>query len=484
MIPTPGVTEEEFERSVQHDGEVSSISGSDSDSEDDADTARLGSHAATSTSQRSAEAIFVSGEQVFKVWRALLHPDQRHGEPDQALLADRLLTVRQGTGHWVVLLSRGGHFAATIFNVSGGRLSGQGKHDGPPYEVLVHKTFHRYVVRAKAGGRQSAKDATGKSIKSAGSALRRHNEAALEREIQDTLKSWKERLQAAALIFVHAPSSNAAALFGGDHPALERGDARIRSVPFTTRRPTFTETKRVLTTLLSVHSAELPPNVPADATSTPSKAKAPKESAQKAKITKPATVEAPFVPTIPDSALHVAAKAGDAAEVSKLLQRGDDPAVLDDRGRPPYAVAADKDIRDAFRRYMASSDALDWDWAAAGVPSALTPEMEAQQAARQAEKKAKLREKEKERKKRAAERKSRAAEESRAAAEAEVSSAAAEAAALAARQEGGSSGKVIVRGKQRGSQRKPQGRMSVRGVAPWILGLAAICIAATQRRHA
>ena len=90
-------------------------------------------------------------------------------------------------------------------------------------------------------------------------------QAALEREIQDTLKSWKERLQAAALIFVHAPSSNAAALFGGDHPALERGDARIRSVPFTTRRPTFTETKRVLTTLLSVHSAELPPNVPAGA---------------------------------------------------------------------------------------------------------------------------------------------------------------------------------------------------------------------------
>lgn len=32
------------------------------------------------------------------------------------------------------------------------------------------------LCRAKAGGRQSAKDATGKSIKSAGSALRRHNE--------------------------------------------------------------------------------------------------------------------------------------------------------------------------------------------------------------------------------------------------------------------------------------------------------------------
>lgn len=85
------------------------------------------------------------------------------------------------------------------------------------------------------------------------------SQAALERDIQDTLQSWKGRLQAAALIFVHAPSSNAAALFGGDHPVLDRSDVRIRSVPFTTRRPTFTETKRVLTTLLSVQSAELPP---------------------------------------------------------------------------------------------------------------------------------------------------------------------------------------------------------------------------------
>ena len=154
--------------------------------------------------------------------------------------------------------------------------------------------------RAKAGGRQSAKDATGKSIKSAGSALRRHNEvstfythvicmpcvtphsrklcghcitscmwsyaqAALERDIQDTLQAWKERLQGALLIFVHAPSSNAAAIFGGEHPVLNRADVRVRSVPFTTRRPTFAETKRVVSVLLSVQSAELPPTPPAGA---------------------------------------------------------------------------------------------------------------------------------------------------------------------------------------------------------------------------
>lgn len=41
--------------------------------------------------------------------------------------------------------------------------------------------FLRYVVRAKAGGRQSTRDSTGQAPKSAGSSLRRHNEAALEK---------------------------------------------------------------------------------------------------------------------------------------------------------------------------------------------------------------------------------------------------------------------------------------------------------------
>lgn len=41
--------------------------------------------------------------------------------------------------------------------------------------------FFRYVVRAKAGKRQSGKDATGKVAHSAGSSLRRYNEAALKK---------------------------------------------------------------------------------------------------------------------------------------------------------------------------------------------------------------------------------------------------------------------------------------------------------------
>jgi len=57
----PAVTEADFERSVQDGGEVSSISGSESDSEDDAESSRLASNASTTTSQRSPEVLFVSG---------------------------------------------------------------------------------------------------------------------------------------------------------------------------------------------------------------------------------------------------------------------------------------------------------------------------------------------------------------------------------------------------------------------------------------
>jgi len=46
--------------------------------------------------------------------------------------------------------------------------------------VLCHKTFHRYVVRAKRGTSQSSCDnKAGLAPKSAGASLRRHNEAAL-----------------------------------------------------------------------------------------------------------------------------------------------------------------------------------------------------------------------------------------------------------------------------------------------------------------
>ena len=53
-----------------------------------------------------------------------------------------------------------------------------------PSSASQHKTFHRYVVRQKQGGAQSAKDSCGRAPKSAGASLRRYNEAALAKDIK------------------------------------------------------------------------------------------------------------------------------------------------------------------------------------------------------------------------------------------------------------------------------------------------------------
>lgn len=60
-------------------------------------------------------------------------------------------------------------------------------------------------------------------------------QAALDKEIRETLASWKGLLGQADRIFVQASISNAAPIFGGDNPALSRSDSRIRSIPIATR---------------------------------------------------------------------------------------------------------------------------------------------------------------------------------------------------------------------------------------------------------
>jgi len=50
--------------------------------------------------------------------------------------------------------------------------------------VVEHKTFHRYVIRAKRGTVQSSRDNKGQAPKSGGATLRRYNEAALAKVFQ------------------------------------------------------------------------------------------------------------------------------------------------------------------------------------------------------------------------------------------------------------------------------------------------------------
>lgn len=73
---------------------------------------------------------------------------------------------------------------------------------------------------------------------------------------------------------------------------------------------------------------------------------------------------------------------GAASRITDLLEGGADPTIPGDEGRTAYTVATKKAVRDVFRRYMAAHPEQ-WDWGASGVPSALTPELQAHQAAKQ-----------------------------------------------------------------------------------------------------
>eukprot|EP01134_Creolimax_fragrantissima_P000285 CFRG0285T1 len=95
-----------------------------------------------------------------------------------------------------------------------------------------------------------------------------------------------------------------------------------------------------------------------------------------------------------NTCLHVASTNSRDEVVWELLQKGANPCTQNARGLTPYMLAKDKGTRDMFRRYM-GLEMEKWDWVKAGVPSALTADMEAAQAEREKMKK----EKQKERKK-------------------------------------------------------------------------------------
>eukprot|EP00063_Salmo_salar_P046413 XP_014021248.1 PREDICTED: ankyrin repeat and zinc finger domain-containing protein 1 isoform X2 [Salmo salar] len=232
-------TVEEFERKTGV-GDMSSISGSDSEDEepdsdwvvDNTEVAPLqkddGVLEAESFGRLGNRVVFQNSQgQYLAVYRCVLR--------SKSAIEEDLVTSLQSLSNktmWVILMAGGGHFAGAVF---------QGR------EVLQHKTFHRYTVRAKRGTAQGLRDAKNSSHapKSAGAALRRYNEAALVKEIQDLLESWSDHLTEASAIFLRAPSHNKTMFLWGKAAPLDKKDPRIRTLPFPTRRATFSEIKRV-----------------------------------------------------------------------------------------------------------------------------------------------------------------------------------------------------------------------------------------------
>lgn len=126
-----------------------------------------------------------------------------------------------------VLLFQGGDFSLAAFENS---------------KEIFHKSEHKYIVRKKAGGKQSNKDKT-KKIKSVGSSIRRENERKLLKRIAESIENQKEVLNNCEKIFVNAPGGNINYIqecFGKS----DVGREKIVSIDFQTKKAKYEEVKR------------------------------------------------------------------------------------------------------------------------------------------------------------------------------------------------------------------------------------------------
>ncbi|CAJ1814963.1 unnamed protein product [Sphenostylis stenocarpa] len=410
------VKEEDFEVLTSEfvkDYDVSSISGSESDDSETESQSQIVLHDKSSDKQKLFFRL-QTGQRV-SVWKCLIMNvtenvlyDNENAK-NEAVQKLKSLTAepRDNTHLRIVLLASGGHFAGCVF-------------DGDA--VVAHKTFHRYVVRAKAGKKQSSKDASGRAVHSAGASLRRYNELALKKEVHELLTAWKPYFDASNCIFIHAPSSSRQLLYDGERSYFGNSQCDIRNIALSVRRPTFREAKRVYSQLTHVtyeaDEKEILQSNQEDLVSvniskingSPTSSKGNRaelddkdkseacSGKQNDELSISSNGESENELSGKSTPLHEAAQSGDFVKVLELLEQGLDPCSKDERGRTPYMLAHDKEVRNTFRRFMASN--LDkWDWHAAKVPSALTKEMEESQAAKQAEKDAKRKARAKELKK-------------------------------------------------------------------------------------
>ncbi|KAI0741540.1 hypothetical protein C8Q80DRAFT_1194865 [Daedaleopsis nitida] len=167
---------------------------------------------------------------------------------------------------WAMFMTAGGHFAGAIVRVrrpdgddddGGVTKKGKSKRPKPEIEVLKHKTFHRYTTRRKQGGSQGLNDNSRSKAISAGAMLRRYGEQALREDIRNLLRDWAEEIHDSERIWIRASVSNRRIFLDYEDAIIEKGDERLRTFPFPTRRPTQAELIRCLNELVRVKVSHL-----------------------------------------------------------------------------------------------------------------------------------------------------------------------------------------------------------------------------------
>ncbi|VVT50781.1 uncharacterized protein SAPINGB_P002878 [Magnusiomyces paraingens] len=456
------LTEDEFERLV---GELDeSISGSDSDdsaSDSEDKTNKIEAlmrktnlesiseyniqqqeeHLMSSNSSNNTPYFLYTAPQLpedktLAVYKAVLDTKFTAPKGDAvAPLAERMsesLEALNAAGTSAIFMIGGGHFSGAIISHQRLRQTPTSTNPYADVQVLAHKSFHRYTTRRKQGGSQSASDNARGKANSAGSSLRRYNEAALEKEVRELLVEWAAPyLSKTSAIYVRANGrANRAVLMSFAGSPISASDPRVKTLPFTTRRATATEIKRAWWELSHAKIINKPKeetrkqtNTTATSTSTSSskpteqkespndvhtreltalirRSKIPsllaylkknKLDAATFRLTPADTPEYAAAPTL----LHYAAARGAHSMIVPLLKTlKADPTVPNTAGRTAAQVASDKATFGAFcvaRAAMGEHPAVSWDWDTdAHVGAAVTKEEQRAQDARDAEERDKV----------------------------------------------------------------------------------------------
>ncbi|XP_046851771.1 ankyrin repeat and zinc finger domain-containing protein 1-like isoform X2 [Xenia sp. Carnegie-2017] len=225
LLQRKPVKQEEFEEIVS--GDLSSISGSDSDSSDDDDDLLVTldelseplmnlnlmmqeneENCRTNLINKADPKVYFVNEKGIQMslYRAVISGTKEILSIET--IASRIKNLANER-MWMILMTGGGHFAGAVFS---------GK------DVIVSKTFHRYTVRAKRGTSQTMKDNKqgGHAPRSAGASLRRYNEAALVQDIQNLLHSWNEYVNKCSKIFMRVPNNYKWIFVAGKKPPFEK----------------------------------------------------------------------------------------------------------------------------------------------------------------------------------------------------------------------------------------------------------------------
>ncbi|ODQ67092.1 hypothetical protein NADFUDRAFT_12406, partial [Nadsonia fulvescens var. elongata DSM 6958] len=313
----------------------------------------------------------------------------------------------------IVIMIGGGHFSAAIFSHKLDK-----SHSMTSPIPVLSKSFHRYTTRRKQGGSQAAFDSSKGKANSAGSTLRRAMEKMLTEEIRQLFQSWNKLgyIKNCWRIWIRASGKNSrnVILGAGEITGLTASDKRIHGIPFTTRRATATEVKRVWFELTSLKVVDTPQVVAAKAVN------AVKSSASltlpSSKVKKPASLSlaekhtAALLPlvkqariprilsyirlhklnvdtfqlvspsintTVTPILMHYAASIHAHKVVQSLLMSlKANPTITNELGRTPWQVIGNseegKRVKDIFRLARYELGEACWDWSAAGVDKPLT----------------------------------------------------------------------------------------------------------------